>query len=183
MIFERTSVDGAFLVRPELRGDERGFFGRLFCRKAFAERGLATDLAQINDSFSAQSGTLRGMHFQRAPHAETKLVRCVRGALYDVVLDIRPESPTFGRSSGHELTADNRHMLYVPKGCAHGFMTLTDDVEMLYFVDEFYAPGAEGGVRWDDPRFNIEWPMAPTVISDKDRAWPDFVEPDRESGR
>jgi len=129
---------------------------------------------QVNNSLSAQKGTLRGMHYQLAPRAETKLVRCIRGALYDVILDLRPDSPTFGQSFGAELSAENRRMMVVPKGFAHGFITLADDTEAFYFVDEFYAPEQERGVRWDDPRFAISWPLAPVVLSDKDREHRDF---------
>ena len=129
---------------------------------------------QVNNSLSAQKGTLRGMHYQLAPRAETKLVRCIRGALYDVILDLRPDSPTFGQSFGAELSAENRRMMYVPKGFAHGFITLADDAEAFYFVDESYAPEQERGVRWDDPRFGIAWPIAPAVLSDKDRGHRDF---------
>lgn len=174
MMFTETPLRGAFLVDLERRGDERGFFARAFCEREFAAQGLATRFVQVNDSLTAQRGTLRGMHYQLAPKAETKLVRCVRGALYDVVLDLRRDSPTFGRSFGAELTADNRRMMYVPKGFAHGFVTLTDDVEAIYLVDEFYAPEHERGIRWDDPRFGIAWPIRPVVVSDKDRAHPDF---------
>jgi dTDP-4-dehydrorhamnose 3,5-epimerase len=129
---------------------------------------------QVNNSLSAQKGTLRGMHYQLAPKAETKLVRCIRGALYDVILDLREDSPTFGRSYGAELSAENRRMMYCPKGFAHGFMTLTEDTEAFYFVDEFYAPQHERGVRFDDPKFGISWPLEPVVISDKDKNHRDF---------
>jgi dTDP-4-dehydrorhamnose 3,5-epimerase len=174
MIFTETPLRGAFLVELERRGDARGFFARAFCEREFLAHGLATRFVQMNDSLSAQKGTLRGMHYQLAPKAETKLIRCVSGALFDVILDLRRDSPTFGRSFGAELTAENRRMMYVPKGFAHGLLTLTDDVEAIYLVDEFYAPEQERGVRWDDPRFAIAWPSAPVVISDKDRAHRDF---------
>ncbi|MFW6058707.1 MAG: dTDP-4-dehydrorhamnose 3,5-epimerase [Phycisphaeraceae bacterium] len=174
MHFNETPVQGAYLIDLDKKGDDRGFFARVFCRNEFREHGLTTDFVQVNNSRSAQKGTLRGMHYQLPPSAETKIVRCIEGALYDVVLDLREGSPTFGQSFGAELTADNRRMMYVPKGCAHGFITLTDDVEAFYFVDAFYAPDLERGVRWDDPAFNIDWPMQPVVISDKDRNHPDF---------
>jgi dTDP-4-dehydrorhamnose 3,5-epimerase len=170
MIFTESPLRGAFLVDLEKRGDDRGFFARAFCEREFAAHGLATRFVQMNDSLTASKRTLRGMHYQLAPKAETKLVRCVRGAFYDVVLDLRKDSPTFGRSFGAELTAENRRMMYVPKGFAHGFVTLTDDVEAVYLVDELYAPEQERGVRWDDPRFDIAWPIPPLVISDKDRS-------------
>ena len=171
MIFEETPVTGAYVIDLEKIGDERGFFARVFCDEEFAQRGLTPHLVQCNNSLSARRGTLRGMHYQLAPKAETKLVRCIRGELFDVVLDLRADSRTFGRSFGTALSADNRRMMYVPKGCAHGFITLADATEALYFVDEFYAPGQERGVRWNDPRFAIEWPMEPVVLSDKDANW------------
>ncbi len=174
MIFTESPLHGVFLIDLEKRGDERGFFARAFCEREFAAHGLATRFVQMNNSLTGPKGTLRGMHYQLAPKAETKLVRCVRGALYDVVLDLRSGSTTFGRSFGAELTAENRRMMYVPKGLAHGFVTLTEDVEALYLVDEFYSPEHERGVRWDDPRFGIEWPVRPVVVSDKDRGHRDF---------
>ncbi len=174
MIFQETALPGAYLIDLEKRGDERGFFARVFCEREFAAHGLITRFVQVNNSLSADRGTLRGMHYQLPPHAETKVVRCIRGALWDVILDLRPNSPTFGKSVGVELSAENRRMIYVPKGFAHGFLTLKDDSEAFYFTDEFYAPESERGLRWDDPRFGLEWPMAPTVISEKDRAHRNF---------
>ncbi len=174
MIFTETPLAGAYVIDLEKRGDARGFFARAFCEREFAAHGLVTRFVQANDSLSAQRGTLRGMHYQLAPKAETKLVRCIRGALFDVVLDLRSESATFGKSFGAELTAENLRMMYVPKGFAHGFVTLADDTEAFYLVDEFYSPEHERGVRWNDPRFAIEWPIAPVVLSDKDRAHRDF---------
>jgi dTDP-4-dehydrorhamnose 3,5-epimerase len=174
VIFIDTSLPGAWLVDLDKRGDERGFFARAFCEREFAERGLVNRFVQMNNSLSAQRGTLRGMHYQLAPRAETKLVRCVRGALFDVILDLRWDSPTFGKSFGAELTAENRRMMYVPRGFAHGLVTLTDDAEVLYLVDEFYSPEQERGIRWDDPRFGIEFPIPPLVVSEKDRTHRDF---------
>ncbi len=174
MIFTETPLDGVWVIDLEKRGDERGFFARAFCGMEFGAHGLATQFVQVNNSLTAQKGTLRGMHYQLAPKAETKVVRCIRGALYDVILDLRKGSPTFGKSFGAELTAENRRMMYVPKGFAHGFVTLVDDTEAFYFTDEFYGPEQERGVRWNDPRFGISWPIAPTVLSDKDRAHRDF---------
>lgn len=174
MIFNETPLKGAYVIDLDKRGDDRGFFARAFCVREFAEHGLTTRIVQANNSLSAQKGTLRGMHYQLAPKAETKIVRCVRGAFLDVVLDLRQGSPTFGQSFGAELSADNRRMMYVPKGFAHGFLTLTDNAEAFYFVDEFYSPEHERGVRWDDPRFQISWPARPAAISDKDRAHRDF---------
>lgn len=175
MIFKELAVKGAYAIDLEKRGDERGFFARVFCVNEFREHGLVTDFAQVNNSLSADPGTLRGLHYQLAPHQETKLVRCVRGALYDVILDLRPDSPSFGVWAGLELTAENRTMMYCPKGCAHGFITLEPDTEAFYFADEFYAPNAERGVRWNDPKFKIDWPREPAIISDKDRNHPDFT--------
>jgi dTDP-4-dehydrorhamnose 3,5-epimerase len=176
MIFQETPLAGAYVIDLEKRGDERGFFARAFCEQEFGAHGLVTHLAQANNSLSARKGTLRGMHYQLAPKAETKLVRCIRGALFDVILDLRKDSPTFGQAFGAELSAENRRMMYVPKGFAHGFITLADDTEAFYFVDEFYAPELERGVRWNDPKFAIPWPahVAPTVISDKDQNYRDF---------
>jgi dTDP-4-dehydrorhamnose 3,5-epimerase len=174
MIFKSTPLPGAFLIELEKRGDDRGFFARAFCENEFKSQGLSANFRQVNNSLSAQKGTLRGMHYQLAPKAENKLVRCIRGAFYDLILDLRPQSPTFGKSFGAELTADNRLMMYVPKGFAHGFITLTDDTEAFYFVDEFYAPEYERGVRYNDPKFSLAWPIKPVVISDKDKNSRDF---------
>ena len=174
MEFKETPLKGAWVIDLQKRGDERGFFARVFCRNEFAEHDLATNFVQINNSLAGTKGTVRGMHYQLAPKAETKVVRCIKGALYDVIIDLREGSETFGQHFGIELTADNRTMLYVPKGFAHGFMTLTDDTEALYLVDEFYGPDRERGIRHNDPKFGIEWPLEPTIISDKDKGWPDF---------
>lgn len=174
MIFTETPVKGAYLIDLEKRGDERGFFARVFCKEEFVAHGLETDFVQINNSLSAAKGTLRGMHYQLPPAAEVKVVRCVAGALWDVVLDLRPDSPSYGRWFGTELSAVNRRMMYAPKGLAHGFVTLAPDTEAFYLVSAFYAPELERGVRWNDPRFAIEWPMEPVVISDKDRDRADF---------
>ena len=174
MIFKETPLRGAFLIELEKREDERGFFARAFCEKEFAAHGLAPRFVQANNSLSKPKGTLRGMHYQLAPKAETKLVRCIRGALFDAILDLRQGSPTFGQSFGAELSAENRRMMYVPKGFAHGFLTLQDDTEAFYFVDEFYAPERERCVRWNDARFRVAWPLEPAVISDKDRNQKDF---------
>lgn len=182
MIFSETPLSGVYLLDLERRGDDRGFFARVFCEAEFGRHHLVTHFVQINNSLSAARGTLRGLHYQLAPRAETKLVRCLRGALYDVAVDLRPESPTLGRWFAAELTGDNRRMMYLPKGCAHGFITLTDDTEALYFADEFYAPELERGVRWDDPGFGIDWPLTPAVISEKDRQHPDFFPMQQLSG-
>jgi len=174
MRFVEAPIKGVYVIDLEKRGDERGFFARVFCTNEFRRRGLPGSFVQINNSLTGPKGTLRGMHYQLPPKAETKVVRCIRGAFWDVVLDLREGSPTFGQSFGEELTADNRRMMYCPKGFGHGFITLTDDAEAFYLVDEFYAPEHERGVRWNDPKFRIEWPLEPVVISDKDRGWPDF---------
>lgn len=174
MIFTETPLKGAFIIDLDLREDPRGFFARTFCAKEFEKRGLKSTVAQCNLSFNYKAGTLRGMHYQRPPAAETKLVRCVRGAIYDVIVDIRPDSPTYGQHISVELSAENRRTLYIPELFAHGFQTLTDDVEVIYQVGEFYTPGYENGFRYDDPAFAIEWPLPVTVISDKDLAWAPF---------
>jgi dTDP-4-dehydrorhamnose 3,5-epimerase len=174
MKFHPTPIEGARLIEPELRGDDRGFFARLFCEREFGEAGLISGFVQVNDAFSNTKGTLRGMHYQIGEAAEVKIVRCIRGAFWDVILDLRANSPTFGKSFGAELTQDNRLMMYVPRGVAHGLITLTDDTETFYLVNNFYSPDNERGVRWNDPRFAIAWPAAPVEISAKDAAWPDF---------
>jgi dTDP-4-dehydrorhamnose 3,5-epimerase len=175
VIFAESSVRGAFVVELEPREDERGFFARAWCAREFGDHGLSTRIAQANIAFNERVGTLRGLHFQRTPHQEAKLVRCTRGAIYDVVVDLRRESPTHAQWAGVELTADNRRMLYVPEGCAHGYQTLADATEVLYQVSEFYAPESEGGARWDDPAFAIEWPaVAQRILSAKDASWPDY---------
>ena len=176
MIFTETKIPGAFVVDLEPRSDERGFFARAWCADEFGAHGLQTRLVQANLSFNDHAGTLRGMHYQVAPHEEAKAVRCTRGAIYDVVVDLRPESPEYKRWTAVELTADNRRLLYVPEGCAHGYQTLVDGTETMYLVSAAYAPEAERGVRWDDPAFGIEWPPAePRRLSPKDESWPDFA--------
>jgi len=172
--FEPTPLRGAYTVALEKRGDERGFFARLFCEEEFAAAGIAMPIVQINNSLSAKAGTLRGMHYQLPPAAEIKVVRCIRGALFDVIVDLRPDSPTFGQWFGAELSAENRLMMVVPRGFAHGFLTLADDTEAFYLVSAAYAPEQERGLRFDDPRFGVLWPGTPIDVSAKDRAWPDF---------
>jgi dTDP-4-dehydrorhamnose 3,5-epimerase len=164
----------AYLIELECKSDERGFFARVFCEHEFQGAGLETRIRQINNSLSAKKGTLRGMHYQLAPSSEEKVVRCVSGALYDVIADLRPDSPTFGKWFGAELSASNRTMMYVPRGFAHGFLTLTDNVEVLYLVSAFHSPADERGLRFDDPWLAIEWPSEPIVVSQKDSAWPPF---------
>jgi dTDP-4-dehydrorhamnose 3,5-epimerase len=174
MKFHKTPLDGAFLVELEKRGDDRGFFARFFCEREFGAQGLETRFVQVNNSLSARKGTLRGLHYQLPPAAEVKLVRAIRGALWDVIVDLRAGSATFGKWFGAELNEDNRLMMYVPRGFGHGFITLTDDVETLYMVSDFYAPQSERGLRWNDPALAIQWPIAPTEISEKDKSWAAF---------
>jgi dTDP-4-dehydrorhamnose 3,5-epimerase len=174
MIFTPTPLAGAYLIDLEKKGDERGFFARAFCEKEFGQHDLVSHFCQVNNSLSAKKGTLRGMHYQLAPKAETKVVRCIRGSMYDLILDLRQDSPTYGQSFGAELSAENRRMMYVPRDFAHGFMTLAHDTEAFYFVDEFYSLEHERGVRYDDPKFSLQWPAAPTVISDKDQSHRSF---------
>lgn len=172
MIFIETALKGAYVIDQERRGDERGFFARTFCAEEFDKHGLATHFVQANTSLSADAGTLRGLHFQRAPAEEAKLMRCVAGAMWDVIVDIRTDSPTYLQSFGTELSAENGRQLYVPKGFAHGFQTLVPGTMAAYMVDEYYTPGVEEGFRFDDPALAIDWPHSVTTLSDKDRTWP-----------
>jgi dTDP-4-dehydrorhamnose 3,5-epimerase len=174
MRFHPSPLPGVCTVEPDRRDDSRGFFARLFCEQEFAAAGLERKFVQINNSLTAKKGTLRGLHYQLPPCAETKLVRCVRGALYDVAVDLRPDSPTFRQWFGATLDAVNCIMMYVPRGFAHAFITLTDDVETIYFVSSAYSPDNERGLRWNDPALGIPWPIAPVEISEKDRNWPDL---------
>jgi dTDP-4-dehydrorhamnose 3,5-epimerase len=172
MIFLETALQGAYIIELERREDDRGFFARAFCQKEFDAHGLKPIIAQANIASNRRKGTLRGMHFQYPPAAETKLVRCTRGAIVDIIVDLRPESPTYLRHIAVELNADNQRALYVPERFAHGYQVLRDDTDTSYQVGEFYAPGFEGGLRHDDPRLGLNWPLAVTAISDKDRVWP-----------
>lgn len=174
MRFQPLPLEGAYLIDLEKMEDERGFFARLFCADAFSKQGLESTFIQANNSLSKEAYTLRGLHYQLFPKEETKLVRCVKGALWDVILDLRPGSKTFGRHFGETLTEDNRKMMYVPKGFAHGFMTLVPETEILYLVSENYSKERERGVRFDDTMFKIPWPKEPQVISERDKAHPDF---------
>ena len=174
MEFAETPLKGAFVVRVKRIEDSRGFFGRAWCQDEFARHGLNPNASQLNMAFSHKKGTLRGMHFQVAPHEEAKFVRCTRGAVYDVIVDVRESSPTRGQSFGVELTADNYTMLYVPEGFAHGYQTLCDAAELYYLATVPYAPKSATGVRYDDPAFRIDWPLPVAVISDADRNWPAF---------
>ena len=176
MKFLEKELPGAFIEELEKVEDKRGFFSRAWCQKDFEDKGLASRISQVSISFNVKAGTLRGMHYQVAPHEETKIVRCTRGALYDVIVDLRPDSQTYKRWIGVELTAKNHTMLYVPAGLAHGFITLEDNTEVTYLISEPYAPGAARAVRWDDPVFGIKWPRPVVEISQRDAGWPDFTE-------
>jgi len=175
MIFAELKLTGAYIIDLERREDPRGFFARSWCRKEFGDHGLCVEFVQINVGFSTKKGTLRGMHYQAAPHQEVKVVRCTMGAIYDVIVDLRPESPTFTRWAGVELNSVNRRMLYVPEGFAHGYQTLEDNTEICYQTSRIYAPESARGNRYDDPAFGIEWPLAVACISDPDRSWPDYT--------
>ncbi|MBI5584186.1 MAG: dTDP-4-dehydrorhamnose 3,5-epimerase [Deltaproteobacteria bacterium] len=175
MIFRETKLKGAFLIEPEKLEDPRGFFARSWCQKEFERQGLNPRLVQCNISFNAKRGTLRGMHYQVKPFEEAKLIRCTRGAIYDVVVDLRAGSETWGESWAEVLDSENRRMLYIPEGLAHGFLTLADTTEVFYQMSEFYAPECARGFRWDDPAFALAWPGPVEVISDRDRGYPDFA--------
>lgn len=176
MIFRETKLPGAYVIDLEPHRDERGFFARAWCQREFEAHGLTPRLVQCNISFNTRRGTLRGMHYQAPPHEEAKLVRCTRGRLYDVIIDLRPDSPAFKQHIGITLSAENRTMLYVPEGFAHGFLTLDDATEVFYQMSAFYAPEAARGVRWDDPAFGIEWPAPVEHIKDRDQAYADFAD-------
>lgn len=175
MIFTETRLKGAYVIEPEFRQDERGFFARTWCQNEFALKSLQTQWVQCNISFNTQRGTLRGLHYQTAPYEETKLVRCTMGAIYDVILDLRVDSPTFKQWLAVELTAQNRLMLFIPEGFAHGFQTLMDESEVFYQMSAFYAAEYARGVRWDDPAFGISWPAEKRTISERDRSFPNFI--------
>jgi dTDP-4-dehydrorhamnose 3,5-epimerase len=183
MIFEKTGIEGVWLVEPERFEDERGFFARTWDPDEFSIQGLNPRLVQCSISFNRRSGTLRGLHYQAAPHEEGKLVRCTSGAIFDVALDLRSESPTFKAWFGAPISDENRLALYIPEGCAHGFLTLEDSTEVHYQITEFYVPEAARGVRWDDPAFGIAWPGEVHVISDRDRTYPDFGDENAERPR
>ncbi|WP_017715483.1 dTDP-4-dehydrorhamnose 3,5-epimerase [Kamptonema formosum] len=174
MRFIETKLRGAFIIEPEPIEDDRGFFARTWCRREFQAHGLNSQLVQCNISFNKKKGTLRGMHYQEPPHQEAKLVRCTRGEIYDVLLDLRPSSPTFKEWVPVVLSAESRRMLYVPEGLAHGFQTLEDSTEVFYQMSEFYVPECAKGVRWNDAAFNIEWPADQRIVSARDRQYPDF---------
>lgn len=175
MIFTETKLPGAFVIEPEKHEDQRGSFARTFCQREFEFHGLNTRVAQCNISFSKRKGTLRGMHFQIVPFAEAKLIRCTAGSIYDVIIDLRPSSPSFKQHFAVELSAENHKMLYVPEQFAHGFQTLEDDTEVFYQMSQFYSAEHARGVRWDDPVFGIVWPPGERTIIERDRSYPDFV--------
>ena len=174
MKFVETPLKGAYIIEIDKIGDERGFFGRSFCRNEMLDAGLNPNIVQINTSYSKYKGTLRGLHFQIRPHQESKMIRCTKGAIFDVIVDIRPESPTFLKWFGTDLNANNHKALYSPEGFAQGFITLDDNTEITYFTSEFYAPGKDRGVRYNDPQIGIQLPIQPTTLSEKDSSWPDF---------
>ncbi|HZQ91925.1 MAG TPA: dTDP-4-dehydrorhamnose 3,5-epimerase [Terriglobales bacterium] len=180
MIFTETRLKGAFTIDIEKREDNRGFFARAFCQNEFAQHGLKPVIAQGNVAFNAKKGTLRGMHFQFPPSAETKLVRCTRGAILDIIVDLRPESPTYLQHIEVELSEDNYRALYVPERFAHGYQALRDNTETSYQVGEFYTPGSEGGLLYNDPRLGLKWPLPISVISDKDKMWKPLAEQEQE---
>ena len=175
MIFHKTGIPGVFAIDLELHRDARGFFARSWCENELRDRGLTPRIAQCSLSFNERKGTLRGVHYQAAPWHEAKMVRCIKGSLYDVALDLRPDSPTYLQWFATELSDANRRALYIPEGCAHGFLTLEDETEALYEISEFYHPEAGRGVRWNDPAFGIAWPAEVKIISDRDRSYPDYV--------
>ena len=174
MRFTELALPGAFLFTPERREDARGYFARTFCRDEFSAHGLASDFVQCSTSFTARRGTLRGLHFQRAPHEEIKLVRCTKGRVLDVLLDLRPDAPTFCRWQAIELSEENGLVVYIPAGFAHGFQTLADNAEVFYQISERYHPEAAAGVRWNDPAFAIDWPIIPPILSERDAGYADF---------
>jgi dTDP-4-dehydrorhamnose 3,5-epimerase len=175
MIFTETKLKGAFIIEPEKLEDDRGFFARSWCQREFEAHGLNPRLVQCSISYNKSKGTLRGIHYQTTPYEEAKLVRCTSGSIYDAIVDLRPESATFKQYIGEILTGQNHRMLYVPEGFAHGFLTLEDNTEVFYQISEFYSPEHGQGVRWNDPAFGIKWPLAPSVMSDRDRDCPSFI--------
>ena len=174
MVFDETFLKGAFVIEPEKREDVRGFFARTFCRQEFAERGLEAAVAQSSISFSPRKGTLRGMHYQVAPFEEVKLIRCTMGRIHDVIIDLRPESPTYRKHFALQLSAENRKMMYIPRAFAHGFQTLEENSEVCYQMSEVYSPEHARGLRWNDPAFGIVWPLAERLIHERDQNYPDF---------
>lgn len=176
MIFNKTTLKDAYIIELNKFKDERGFFARSFCAKEFEDHGIKFPVAQVNVSYNRLKQTLRGLHYQQEPHGEAKLMQCTKGSIYDVIIDMRSDSPTYMQWIGVELTQNNHRLLYVPERFAHGYLTLEDDTEVIYQVSEFYTAGAEQGIRWDDPAFNIDWPLEPKIISEKDKSWLDYKE-------
>lgn len=175
MIFTETALKDAYLIEPEKHEDGRGYFARVFCENEFETHGFKLNMVQSNVAFSRKKGTLRGLHYQINPYSEVKLIRCITGSIYDVIIDLRPESSTYKQWFGIELNSKNSQMLLIPENFAHGYQSLVDDTEVFYQVSQFYTPDAERGLRWDDPAFNIQWPeMDHPIISEKDKSWPDF---------
>ena len=175
MIFNQAKLADAYSIELEKHSDVRGFFSRTYCRDEFAKHGLESQFVQMNTNCSARKGTVRGLHWQESPHSEAKLIRCLSGEVFDVIADMRPTSPTYMMWQGFHLTRDNRRQVYVPGGCAHAFLSLTDDAEIAYLVSSAFAPGFERGARYDDPALAIAWPIAVDIVSDKDLAWPDLA--------
>lgn len=178
MIFTKSKIDGLYIIEPELKNDERGFLMKIFCKKELAKQGLTFDIVQVNQSLAKKKGTIRGLHFQREPKGEAKMVRCLKGAIYDVAVDLRKNSLTYGQWVFEELTQDNKKILLIPKGCAHGFQTLSNNSEVLYFSSEFYSPQYESGIRFNDPFFGITWPIKNPILSVKDKNWPLIINED-----
>jgi dTDP-4-dehydrorhamnose 3,5-epimerase len=174
MIFKKTKIKGLYIIEPEFKIDERGYFARIFCKNEFKKIGFDFNIVQINRSLTKKKGTIRGLHFQKPPKSEDKIVVCLKGKIFDVALDLRKNLPTFAKWVGVELSEENKKIFLIPKGFAHGFQTLTDNCEILYFVSEFYSPKYESGIRWDDPFFNIKWPIKNPILSEKDKNWPMF---------
>ncbi len=176
MIFRKTKLAGAYIIEPEPFKDKRGLFARTFCRREFEKIGHTKEFVQFNHSHTLQKGTIRGLHYQLPPHMEIKLIRCVRGSVYDVIVDLRPHSPTYLEYIGIKLSGKNMRMIYVPEGFAHGFQTLEDDSDLIYHHTAFYAPEAESGLRFDDPKIGIDWPLPPRSLSEKDKNYPDLAQ-------
>lgn len=172
MKFKETKLKGLYVIEPEIHFDERGYFARIFCKQELSKIGIDFNIVQVNRSLNKKQGIIRGMHFQKPPKAEDKIIQCIKGKIYDVAIDLRQDSPTYGEWVAEELSEENKKMFLIPKGFAHGFQTLADSCEILYFMSEFYSPQYESGVRWNDPFFNIKWPIKDPILSEKDKNWP-----------